>query len=216
VTTPLTDPHGVQFELVGEDELGPGMTEDEALAFLASVGPFGIKMPVVAAADVQTGAMIALVPTATDAQRLALEGFEPLEQLHLTLVYLGDAVDFTPEQREEIINVVRRNATTPIEANAFAVSVFNPGGDEPAPLVLGVGNGGEQLEMLHNAIFAEVTDGFTIAQNHTPWVPHVTLAYSDHPHELFDVAMKRTGPITFDRVRVAFGGDNVDIPLISP
>lgn len=216
MTTPLTalsDPTNVQFELVDDT----GFTEGEAIAFLvgADTNTFGVPKITVAAADVHTGAMIALVPTDEDAQRLALEGFEEPEQLHLTLVYLGEAADFTPEQREQIVDVVRRRAGGPVTARAFAVNVFNPDGDEPA-LVLGVGNsGGEDLEKLRTGIYDDVrgSDRYAVAENHTPWIPHVTLAYSEHPNELLEQAMKRVGPVTFDRVRVAFGGENVDVPL---
>lgn len=170
---------------------------------------------VVAAADAHTGAMIALVPSDADARRLALKDFEARDQLHLTLVYLGDAKDIPDEARESIITAVKRYAVGSITAKAFAVNVFNPTGDEPA-LVLGVGNeGGPALEELRSNIFSSVSGipGFTMAENHSPWIPHLTLAYSDKPHELFDLASKRTGPITFDLIRVAFGGENTDIPL---
>lgn len=214
MTTPLThltDPTNVLFELVPEAELGPGMTDDQAYAFLASIGPFGVKLPLTAAAEVHTGAMIALLPSEADAKRIALTGFEPTDQLHLTLVYLGDAVNFTDEQRAEIIDNVEAVVGAQITANAFAVSVFNPHGDEPA-LVLGVGNGGLELDELHANVMG-VADDFDYAENHTPWVPHVTLAYSAAPLELMPDAIEKLGPITFDRVRVAFGGDNVDLPL---
>lgn len=203
--TSLTDPRDVVFELY------EGMTDAEAYAFLAGLTP-GV---LVAAAEVHTGAMIALVPTEEDAQRLALDGFEDPDQLHLTFVYLGDADDFTPEARAEIVEKVERHVGSAITAHAFAVNVFNPDGDESA-LVLGVGNaGGRELEELRTDIYDDVrnSDQYTVAENHTPWIPHVTLAYSEHAHELFTQAAERVGPVTFNRVRVAFGGDNVDIPL---
>lgn len=215
MTTPLSDPTNVQFELIDDE---PGFTEAEAVAFLAGADTytFGVPKITVAAADTHDGAMIALVPTEEDARRLALDGFEDPDQLHLTLVYLGDATNFTPDQRDQILGVVRNAASGlgPIQAQAFAVNVFNPTGDEPA-LVLGVGNGGAELEQLHDNVFDEVreSDDYTIAENHSPWIPHVTLAYSEHPHELFTQAAERVGPVTFDRVRVAFGGENVDVPL---
>ena len=165
-----------------------------------------------AAAEVNSGAMIALVPTATDARRLALNGFEEPDQLHLTLVYLGDAVDFTPADRDAIVDLVKRYAIGEITANAFAVNVFNPTGDEPA-LVLGVGNAGVDLEKYRDAVYELMRAQYKIADNHSPWIPHVTLAYSEHPAELFTQATERMGPVRFDRVRVAFGGENVDIPL---
>lgn len=208
MTTPytsLTDPGEVVFELYD------GMTDDEAYAFLAGL----TANVLVAAAEVNTGAMIALIPTDEDARRLALDGFEAPEQLHLTLVYLGDAVDFTPETRRQIIDVVESYAVGPITARAFAVNVFNPDGDEPA-LVLGVGNaGGLELEQLHDAIYDAVheSDDYEVAENHTPWIPHVTLAYSEHPHELLQQAIERVGLVTFDRIRVAFAGENTDVPL---
>lgn len=213
--TALTDPKGVLFELV--DESKRGMTLEEAYAFLAGSGRNTSTLPpiVVAAAEEHTGAMIALVPSEADAKRLALKDFEDPEQLHLTLVYLGEAADIPESVRENIITAVKRYATQSITAKAFAVNVFNPTGDEPA-LVLGVGNeGGPALEELRSNIFSTVRGitGFTLAENHSPWIPHVTLAYSEHPGELLEQAMKRTGSIMFDRVRVAFGGDNIDIPL---
>ena len=46
----------------------------------------------IAAADGShlSGAMIALMPTPEDAERLAIEGGEDAEQLHVTLYFLGD------------------------------------------------------------------------------------------------------------------------------
>lgn len=211
MTSPLSDPTSVEFQLVPDSEIGPGFTEDQAYEFLANLRPFGIKMPFTAAAEVHTGAMIALLPSEADAERLAMEGFESADQLHLTLVYLGDAVDFSDEQRAAIINAVRRRANNAITANAFAVSVFNMNGDEPC-VVLGIGNAGTELEQLHSGVFGAARS-YNIAENHTPWVPHVTLAYTNAPLELLSDAAERLGPITFDRIRVAFGGDNVDLPL---
>jgi 2'-5' RNA ligase len=212
VTTPLSDPTNVQFELVDDE---PGFSEVEAIAFLAGADTSTFEVPkiIVAAADVHTGAMIALVPTEEDARRLALDGFEEPDQLHVTFVYLGDAADFDGTEREEIVSAVRQHATEPITARAFSVGIFNPDQEETA-LVLGVGNaGGEALEELRTRIYDEVRSDFTVADNHSPWIPHITLAYSEHPHELLQQAIQRIGPVTFDRIRVAFGGANVDIPM---
>ena len=212
MTTPLSDPTNVQFELVDDE---PGFTEAEVVAFLvgADTSTFEVPKITIAAADVHTGAMIALVPTEEDARRLALDGFEEPDQLHVTFVYLGDAADFDEHERGEIVDVVRRHATEPVTARAFSVNIFNPDQEETA-LVLGVGNaGGSELEAMRTGIFNEVRADHDIADNHSPWVPHLTLAYSEHPHELLQQAIDRVGPVTFDRVRVAFGGENTDVPL---
>jgi 2'-5' RNA ligase len=216
--TPLSDPQNVLFEEVAEH---PGLTEVEAYALLAGAdtSTFGVPKIIAAAAEVHTGAMIALLPSDADARRLALFGFEPPEQLHLTYVYLGDAADFTPAARAQIVAAVRRSAGEAVTARAFAVNIFNLDGDEPA-LVLGVGNaGGDALERQRDAIYAAVRGSslYDVAENHTPWIPHVTLAYAERDKiidaELLTRAARRLGPVTFDRVRVAFGGENVDVPL---
>lgn len=171
----------------------------------------------VAAAEVHTGAMIALVPTVADARYLEIDGFEPADQLHVTLVYLGQSVDFDSDARQAVLDVVRRYAGAPLTAGAFAVNIFNPDGDEPC-LVLGIGNdGGPALEELRSNIYSAVRGlaGVEVADNHTPWLPHLTLAYGDVVEllALLPQALVRVGPVTFDRVRVAFGSETIDIPL---
>lgn len=179
-----------------------------------------VEKPVVAAAEVHTGAMIALVPTSEDARRLALAGFEEPEQLHVTLVYLGEAADLDEEARAAILDVVRRYATAPVTARAFAVNLFNPDGDEPC-LVLGIGNdGGPELEQLRSNVYSAVRGlaGAEVPENHTPWIPHITLAYADVVSLLAALprALERIGPVSFDRIRVAFGGEVTDVPLRAP
>jgi len=159
-----------------------------------------------------TGAMVALVPTAEDAKRLAVDDGLPVNELHCTLFYLGDATDFPAEPRKHLVELVRGYFTDAVlvEADGFALSLFNPGGDEPC-ITLGVS--GEGVENARRRVLAAVEDyGADLPEQHQPWHAHLTLAYTD------DLAMVgelvgRTGPVTFDRVRVAFGGGYEDIPL---
>lgn len=217
----LTDNESLEFTVVPDGEL-IGYTEDEAYAFLAGVGPetSTTKLPpFVAAADgARTGAMIGLVPSEADADRLAVDGGEPADELHLTLLYLGDAVDVSDEARAAIEVAVRRYAGEPITAEAFSVNMFNPNSDDgDMAVVLGVGNdGGPALHRLHTDVGAAVrgTGGFELPEQHEPWVPHVTLAYTDDLN-LAATVVDRVGPITFDRIRLAFADHVVDIPLSS-
>ncbi|RKR92790.1 hypothetical protein BDK92_7270 [Micromonospora pisi] len=166
--------------------------------------------PVKAAAAAHTGAMIALLPTADDAARLAVDDGEPVGELHTTLMFLGKGDAWGDTARAEVIA-----AATQIAANlpaftvdGFAPSVFNPGGPEPC-LVLLVGGPG--LQEAHDAAIGAVTsDG--VPEQRAPWVPHITLTYSGDLDTLPDL-VDRTGPVAFDRIRVAFGGDHTDIPL---
>lgn len=172
-----------------------------------------------ASADVHTGAMIALMPTEEDAARLALEGGEAADQLHLTLFYLGAAADWSAEQQSHLISRVASAARylKPVPARAFGAAQWNPGSEEPA-WVWNVGNDadhdGSRLEDAKNEITYALEDGHDdppLPQQYTPWSPHVCAVYSgdDWTTALAD----RVGPVTFDRVRVAFAGQYTDFPL---
>ncbi len=181
--------------------------------------------PLTAAADVMTGAMVALVPSDADAARLAIEGGEPVDQLHCTLVYLGDAVELDEATRASLVEWAHEMVTgwpEPIEADAFAPAIFNPTGDEPcAVLVLS----GYDLAEFHETVLADVTDLVSLPERHVPYIPHVTLAYltpGEDPGLIdlgsgdgLDVA-RRTGPVKFDRLRLAFGGEVTDVPIGRP
>lgn len=171
----------------------------------------------IAAAAVQhTGAMIALIPTDADARRLAVDGGEPADELHVTLMYLGDAAEIPTKVRARIVDAVSRaiNAYPPAEADSFAVSMFNPRGDEPC-VVLGVS--GEMASDVHVLVEAAVRGvaagtALDLPKQHEPWIPHVTLQYTGDAARVASLT-DRTGPIVFDRVRVVFAGDATDIPL---
>jgi len=152
--------------------------------------------------------MVALVPSKRHINRLAADGGEDPNELHMTLKYLGKAADYSPGDRRDVIDSVKRaiKGMGPVKALGFAVSMFNPKAEE-ACIVLGCG--GAELHGVHEAISSEVDGG---PEEHKPWIPHVTLKYTGNPDEVGDHVGK-TGPITFDKVRVAFGGKNTDIPL---
>lgn len=156
-----------------------------------------------------TGAMIALVPTADDLEGLALPGGEPADQLHCTLLFLGEADMWSPAERAAMVDVCRQLAAVSdvVEAEAFAVSLFNPAGDEPC-VVFSLS--GSELADLYDAVAAEVEPG---VDQHQPWQPHITVAYTDELEMMLGECRDRCGPVVFDRLRVAFGDDVTDIPL---
>lgn len=168
-----------------------------------------------AAAEVHTGAMIALVPSEADLARLAAAGGEPADQLHLTLAYLGEAAAIDDRQREAIMAAASAYFTGVIRTEAFAVNVFNPhnSGMDTA-LVLGIK--GEDMVRPHTDMISAVRGVFgAMPDNHKPWIPHVTLAYTDDLGRVEEFCDK-LGPITFDTLRFAFAGENIDIPLMDP
>ncbi|MBP5870844.1 hypothetical protein [Streptomyces scabiei] len=166
-----------------------------------------------------SGAMIALMPTVEDAERLAIEGGEAAEQLHLTLRYLGKGADFDEASRAAIVDSVRAlsEGMPPITSKLFGAAHWNGNGDEPS-WVWSVGydpEHGQSLEAAHGmaeeALLMAPID-MELPPPHTPWVAHICGAYSDEL-DLIIPMEERLGPVTFDRVRVAFAGDHTDIPL---
>lgn len=173
-------------------------------------------MPLTAAAppasgEPHTGAMIALIPTDDDLEGLALPGGEPAAELHCTLLFLGEADMWTPQERAAMVDVCRQIAAVSdvVEAEAFAVSLFNPHGEKPC-VVLGLS--GSELADLYDAVAADVEPG---VDQHQPWTPHISLIYTDDMSQMFQ-CRDRCGPVVFDRLRVAFGDDITDLPLGQP
>lgn len=103
----------------------------------------------------------------------------------------------------------------PLEANIFAHSVFNPNGDkgfEPASVYLFDGGADRNaIEALASEVGWRVRDAIGdvwYPEQHSPYIPHVTAGY-DVP-----VAnLTYTGPVEFDRLRVALGDRVTDYPL---
>lgn len=158
-----------------------------------------------------TGAVVTLIPSADDAARLAVDGFEEADALHVTLAWLGDT-DGDPapsltfdEAVEAVSGTLATDGTMPVTAEAFAVAVFNPASDErdPATVVL---LQSPDLADLRSLMISTVGD----ESSFPVWFPHLTLGYTaagDAP-ELDDAAIaERMGAVTFDRVRVSYGSE---------
>lgn len=169
------------------------------------------------------GAMIALMPTEDDAARLAIDGGEDAEQLHLTLYFLGDdGEQWTEDQRNELIGNLRAIAASqfagPVTARAFGANHWNGNSDSPS-WVWAVGDDrdsdGPGLEDVHREVTYALEDTHNhpdLPVQHSPWVPHICAAYSAEPELIIELE-ERLGEVTFDRIRAAFAGDHTDIPL---
>lgn len=203
--TALTDEENVLFEEVTDE----GYTEEEAYMLLT-----GQSLPFVASAAVHTGAMIALVPSQADIDRLVVATGEPADELHLTLIYLGDAVNIAEDVRAQIMEIGQNYFTEAISTEAFYSTAFNPNNpDMDTALVLGIK--GESLVGPRSNLVSGVRGIFEYPPNHEPWLPHVTLEYANDVSRATKNADK-LGPITFDRLRFAFGGEVFDFPLSAP
>lgn len=165
-----------------------------------------------------TGAMIALVPSQADRDRLAIEGGEPVDQLHVTLAYLGEAADMPEGMSESLQQVLTKLAgdTPVLEVEAFGVTVWNKvPADRDTSINMSVGGDGlaEVHDLAWDALDLAATDpDWAPPTNHAPWVAHLCLAYTDD-ESLLDQAHEREGPLTLDTLRLAIGGEIFDFPL---
>jgi 2'-5' RNA ligase len=233
----LDDPFdvaGVQMQFPGDPTAPIGLLANCRCVLRTSAAPAAtasangrndVTDDLTAADAVHTGAMIALIPTAEDAQRLTLDGdgAEPTDELHLTLWFLGDAAPWTEDQRNELIGLIRARAGTlgPVHAYAFGVNHWNPASEDPA-WVWAIGDDSDASDdaaTLHEARNVLAVDALESTHErpdtpfqHSPWVAHATGVYTPETWPL-EAMTERLGPITFDRVRIAFGGEHTDIPL---
>lgn len=169
------------------------------------------------------GAMIALMPTEEDARRLRLAGGESADQLHATLYFLGEGGDWSEEERTRLVNSiissVEKEPPGPVVSRIFGVNHWNGDGENPCWTlsVSDAGDGGATLEgvraLAGNAVSQQDGGFFSqVPDQHSPWIPHVTLAYTDDL-SLGEELQKRLGEVTFDRIRVAFAGEYTDVSL---
>lgn len=149
--------------------------------------------------------MIALVPTPEDAHRLAVQGGLPAEELHVTVAYLDDVAEEEIDQFFRIAGALA-GQYAPFTADAFNVSMFNPRGEDPC-IVLGLG--GRQLNDMHQYVTDQVGQRFP---QRSPYIPHLTLRYTENAEEVADLT-GRTGPVRFDRIRLAVGERNYYFPM---
>jgi hypothetical protein len=103
----------------------------------------------------------------------------------------------------------------PLEASIFSHAIFNPNGDngqDPATVYLLDGGGHRQeIETMAADIGSQVRDAIGTTQypeQYRPFVPHITAGYGVPVDQL-----TYTGPVQFDRLRVALGGDVTDYQL---
>lgn len=170
---------------------------------------------ITAADQVHTGAMVALIPAPGHIYRLAVDGGEPANELHMTYAYLGEAADIPAETQTAIIAAMAQvaSARNLVTGDGFAVSAFNPNStDWETAIVLGIS--GEAITESHAEILAAIAEVFPdMPAQHSPFVAHVTLAYSDDLTMVERLADRTGQDVVFDTIRVAFGGRVTDIRL---
>ena len=154
-----------------------------------------------------TGGMVALYPRLHDAQKLVVPGGEPLEDLHCTVVYLGqDVRGQDPTELIDNLYYVSQNYG-PIQANIYGSAIFNS--SSPDACVVYLVGGSPDLTPLFNDLKRFVAERYPgAAEQHDPWNPHLTAAYGANI-----VGVSYEGPVLFDRIGLRWPGADQDFPL---
>lgn len=218
--------------------LGLGLADDEE-PVPGSAGDPDVQVEP-DAKPAHTGGMVALLPA--DPSLLAVPGGDAPEELHMTLAYLGDdvtgwdgevvaavhqrALALTdhaaegappgPVEEVEVGEYRGPGQMGPVTLNVFAHALFNPNGgpDGQDPATVYLFDGSEQrgtAEAIQSEVVYRMRDllgDLLFPEQHERWEPHVTAGYGVEP-----TALNFTGPVTFDRLRVALGGNVTDYPL---
>jgi hypothetical protein len=162
--------------------------------------------------DDHTGGMIALVPTAADSKKLAVPGGDPADEMHLTLAYLGDDVTKLPDHQVSALKrgtaAIARGLGKPVQGQVFGHAVFNPNSTEFAPAHVYMVNGPLTGPRQAADKVGQRALGNDYPAQHPNFVPHVTAGYNLPAGKL-----RHTGPVKFDRLRLALGDKTHDYPL---
>lgn len=153
-----------------------------------------------------TGGMVALYPRVADAQKLVVPGGEPLEELHCTVIFLGE--DVRGQDPTELIDNLHYVAGNygPIQAKIFGSAIFNSTG--PDPCVVYLVGGSPDLTPMFRDLKSFVEQRYpTATEQHDPWTPHITAAYGA------GVGMSYEGPVLFDRIGLRWPGADQDFIL---
>lgn len=157
-----------------------------------------------------TGAMIALLPSERDAEILVVPGYEDLDELHMTQAFLGSATMWDRLDRFELLAVMAKVAyiLQPFEAQMFGRAMFNPTTSPCACYLIG----GSSVADAHDLVWAALGGtglDMLCPEQHEPWAAHMAIGYGLDEDEL-----RFTGlPVMFDRLRIAFAADTIDLPL---
>jgi 2'-5' RNA ligase/phage-related protein len=125
------------------------------------------------------GVMVAFVPPRAIAEDLALDGGQLADDLHITLAYLGNKADYTPEQLSLLPQLVSSWAARqkPVTIRTGGVGKFtNAYKDQHVLWAAADIPGGAQM---HTSLASELERyGFRLPSEHG-WTPHMTLRFVD-------------------------------------
>lgn len=189
-------------ERKGKNPVGPASAAMVAAAAPKALAARAATEGLAAAGDGASGdhdsdGMIALLPSAEDASRLAVDGGEPADELHVTLAYFPDADDM--DDPADIADRLQQMFPGGVQGDVNGHAVFNPDHPDKTPCAVYL----MQAPGLADAHTELAPDG----GDYDSYVPHMTAQYDPTG------PLSETGSVTFDRARIAKRGHQIDVPL---
>jgi 2'-5' RNA ligase len=154
------------------------------------------------------GAMVALYPPEELARKLAVEGGEKPEELHITLVFLGKADSIGDPGKLRRVVEGWAASTPPMKGKMSGLGVFAPSKSSDGKLVTYLPGDIPELTKHRERLAAAIEAiGHKIPAEHG-FAPHMTLAYGDKR----DVEPVNE-PVAFERAALVIAGERQDFAL---
>jgi 2'-5' RNA ligase len=127
-----------------------------------------------------SGVILAFFLRTTEAEQIALTGGEPVDNLHLTLMYLGDTEDFDPNNLCDLAGEVEKASyfLSPLEATVSGIGRFtNMPVGEKTPIYASVDC--PQIDMWRAVLIHHLKTRYFGPNYEHGFTPHITLDYID-------------------------------------
>jgi 2'-5' RNA ligase len=165
------------------------------------------------------GVMVAIRLPHKVAEAVALPGGEDPSDLHLTLLYLGDASDYTTEQLNGLHDRVKAvcELTVPFSGVLTGYGRFDTGEDD----VAWMGFDSPYLSELRHAVLQAAREEALEPAGDHGFTPHVSLGFADSPEQMVRwltelenrVRREETYPLTVNFISVVTGGTEAMVRL---
>jgi 2'-5' RNA ligase len=167
-------------------------------------------------AEEHTGVMVALYPDPAAAKQIAAQPgvTEPVDELHLTLVFLGDSTETAlATNKERVVEATKQWAAAhgkPMKGTINGLGRFFHSEEDGTNAVYVSPDVPGLPELRQSLVDWIEKAGFDYAQNHG-FTPHITVAYV--PEDAATPNIRIEAPVTFDQVTLAWGGEQYTYPL---